>query len=218
MAFPPPGSLSCGAAGGRGGDSGVGPQRVVKGSQPTQRHTLGLARGSAPSNPRRTPARLRRRPRAVGGTRRVAPGTLQRLSWRSSPWSPCHRRSRRYHSRRTRCRRAATSRALLSTDYTHDRRHSDEGGARGVGGPKHASPIFEGPDAQHPAPPPEALHAAAPSAVVDDPTLHGGQAEAMYTTTVTASQPSIGWGATGWPSPSACGRAARSARVCWCSA
>jgi len=35
----------------RGGDSGAGPQRVVKGSQPTQCHTLGLARGSAPSNP-----------------------------------------------------------------------------------------------------------------------------------------------------------------------
>jgi Kef-type K+ transport system membrane component KefB len=33
---------------------------------------------------------------------------------------------------------------------------------------------------------------------VDDPTLHGGQAEAMYTTTVTASQPSIGWGAIIW--------------------
>ncbi len=37
----------------RGGDSGAGPQRVIKGSQPTQRHTLGLARGSAPSNPDR---------------------------------------------------------------------------------------------------------------------------------------------------------------------
>ena len=35
----------------RGGDSGAGPQRVIKGSQPTQRNTLGLARGSAPSNP-----------------------------------------------------------------------------------------------------------------------------------------------------------------------
>ncbi|MCY4122928.1 MAG: hypothetical protein OXG72_18620 [Acidobacteria bacterium] len=33
---------------------------------------------------------------------------------------------------------------------------------------------------------------------MDDPTLHGGQAEAMYTTTVTASQPSIGWGAIIW--------------------
>ena len=59
-------------------------------------------------------------------------------------------------------------------------------------------PIFEGPDAQHPAPPLEALHAAAPGAVVDDPTLHGGQVEAMYTTTATASQPSIGWGAIIW--------------------
>ena len=37
----------------RGGDSGAGPQRVIKGSQPTQRNTLGLARGSAPSNPDR---------------------------------------------------------------------------------------------------------------------------------------------------------------------
>ena len=36
-----------------GGDSGAGPQRVIKGSQPTQCHTLGLARGSAPSNPGR---------------------------------------------------------------------------------------------------------------------------------------------------------------------
>ena len=35
----------------RGGDSGAGPQRVEKGSQPTQCHALGLARGSAPSNP-----------------------------------------------------------------------------------------------------------------------------------------------------------------------
>ncbi len=35
----------------RGGDSGAGPQRVIKESQPTQRNTLGLARGSAPSNP-----------------------------------------------------------------------------------------------------------------------------------------------------------------------
>ena len=56
-------------------------------------------------------------------------------------------------------------------------------------------PIFEGPDAQPPAPAPEALHAAAPGVVVDDPTLHGGEPEAMYTTTVTARQPSIGWAA-----------------------
>ena len=34
------------------GTAGPAPQRVVKGSQPTQCHTLGLARGSAPSNPR----------------------------------------------------------------------------------------------------------------------------------------------------------------------
>ncbi|MXY23070.1 MAG: sodium:proton antiporter [Acidobacteria bacterium] len=59
-------------------------------------------------------------------------------------------------------------------------------------------PIFEGPDAQHPAPPPEALHAAAPGSVVDDPALHGGEPDASYTTTVTASQPSIGWDAIIW--------------------
>ena len=59
-------------------------------------------------------------------------------------------------------------------------------------------PILEGPDAQHPAPAPEALHAAAPGSVVDDPTLHGGDPEARYVTTVTASQPSIGWGTIIW--------------------
>ena len=36
----------------RGGAAGPAPQRIVKGSQPTQCITLGLARGSAPSNPR----------------------------------------------------------------------------------------------------------------------------------------------------------------------
>ena len=35
----------------RGGDSGAGPQRVMKGSQPTQCQTLGLARGSGPFEP-----------------------------------------------------------------------------------------------------------------------------------------------------------------------
>ena len=59
-------------------------------------------------------------------------------------------------------------------------------------------PIFEGPDAQHPAPPPAALHAAAPASVVDDPSLHGGAADASYRTTVTASQPSLGWGEIAW--------------------
>ena len=59
-------------------------------------------------------------------------------------------------------------------------------------------PIFEGPDAQHPAPAPEALHAAAPASVVDDPTVHGGEPLARYTTTVTARQPSLGWGAIIW--------------------
>ena len=33
---------------------------------------------------------------------------------------------------------------------------------------------------------------------MDDPALHGGEPEAMYTTTVTASQASIGWGAIVW--------------------
>ena len=74
-------------------------------------------------------------------------------------------------------------------------------------------PIFEGPDAEHPAPAPEAdprqwgrspfrapeaLRAAAPGSVVDDPTLHGGEPEEMHTTTVTASQPSLGWGMIAW--------------------
>ena len=62
------------------------------------------------------------------------PGTLPRSSWRSFPWSPCHRRSRCDHSFRTRCRLSATSRVFLATDTTHDRRYSDEGGARGAGG------------------------------------------------------------------------------------
>jgi hypothetical protein len=53
--------------------------------------------------------------------------------------------------------------------------------------------IFDGLDAQHPAPPPASLHAAAPGSVVDDPTQHGGKEEGRYTTTVTASQASLGW-------------------------
>ena len=36
----------------RGGDSGAGPQRVIKGSQPTQRNTLGAGEGLRPFEPR----------------------------------------------------------------------------------------------------------------------------------------------------------------------
>ena len=109
-------------------------------------------------------------------------------------------------------------------------------------------PIFEGPDAEHPAPAPAALRAAAPGSVVDDPTLHGGEPDARYTTTVTAGQPSMGWGEIAWHTlmltilgnlgkmfPAfcyrreahwrhrlavsiACGRVARSAPGCWSSA
>lgn len=55
--------------------------------------------------------------------------------------------------------------------------------------------IFSGPDAQHPMPAQAALHAAAPGSVADDAALHGGQAAARYTGTVTAAQPGLGWGA-----------------------
>ena len=54
--------------------------------------------------------------------------------------------------------------------------------------------ILDGRDIEHPAPTPSSLHSAAPASVVDDPALHGGKEEDRYTTTVTASQPSIGWG------------------------
>ncbi len=54
--------------------------------------------------------------------------------------------------------------------------------------------IFEGADAQHPEPTEASLHAAAPAASVDDPTLHGGQYEGRYVATVTASQPQMSWG------------------------
>ena len=54
-------------------------------------------------------------------------------------------------------------------------------------------PILEGPDAEHPAPANASLHAAAPGGAVDDRALHGGPQEGAYTTTVTASQPSLGW-------------------------
>ena len=53
--------------------------------------------------------------------------------------------------------------------------------------------IFDGPDAQHPAPSPASLHAAGPGSVVDDATHLGGQEEGKYTATVTGSQPSMGW-------------------------
>jgi hypothetical protein len=49
--------------------------------------------------------------------------------------------------------------------------------------------LIGGVDLEHPAPTPASLHAAAPSAVVDDPTLHGTEPA-----TVTASQPAMGWG------------------------
>ncbi len=54
--------------------------------------------------------------------------------------------------------------------------------------------ILGGPDAEHPAPTPASLHAAAPAAAVDDPGLHGGAVEGRYTETVTAAQPNLGWG------------------------
>lgn len=53
--------------------------------------------------------------------------------------------------------------------------------------------IFSGPDAQHPAPTPASLHAAAPGKAVDDPALHGGRAADRFTTTVTAGQPDMNW-------------------------
>ena len=53
--------------------------------------------------------------------------------------------------------------------------------------------IFEGPDIEHPAPEPPSLHSAAPGRVTDDATLHGGQQEERFVSTVTASQPSLGW-------------------------
>ena len=188
------------------------------------------------------------RPRAVGGTRRVAPGTLQRLSRRSSPWSPCHHRSPCYHSRRKRCRRAATSRALLATDYTHDRRHSDEGGARGAGdrcGRPHeearrshrrdrvrqhrrgAPPRVEGRTARlRRLPPPASRATQSPQPEDRRPGGRGIEARGLLHDRQGADQPGPGLArppaldrvAGLGPSPSACSPAARSARVCWCSA
>lgn len=54
--------------------------------------------------------------------------------------------------------------------------------------------LLDGPNAQHPAPTPATLHAAAPGSVVDDPALHGGEESARYTSTITASQPGMSWG------------------------
>lgn len=54
--------------------------------------------------------------------------------------------------------------------------------------------IFSGPDIQHPAPTDASLHAAAPDSTVDDASLHGGKEKDKFTTTVTARQPSLGWG------------------------
>jgi hypothetical protein len=54
--------------------------------------------------------------------------------------------------------------------------------------------ILGGADAEHPAPTPASLHAAAPGSAVDDPTIHGGRKEGKYTATITATQPSLGWG------------------------
>jgi hypothetical protein len=53
--------------------------------------------------------------------------------------------------------------------------------------------IFQGPDYQHNAPTPAALHAAAPGSVVDDAGLHGGGEEARYTETITARMPGMTW-------------------------
>ncbi len=58
--------------------------------------------------------------------------------------------------------------------------------------------ILSGRDAQHPAPVPAELHAAAPAAAVDDPALHGGDPDQRYATTITASQPPMGWGMIAW--------------------
>jgi hypothetical protein len=55
--------------------------------------------------------------------------------------------------------------------------------------------IFNGPDFEHPSPSPASLHAAAPGSTVDVLAVHGAKQTAASTTTITASQPSLGWGA-----------------------
>ena len=54
--------------------------------------------------------------------------------------------------------------------------------------------IFESSDIQHPAPSKETLYASAPPSAVDDPTIHGGINEDRFEKTITARQPSMGWG------------------------
>jgi hypothetical protein len=53
--------------------------------------------------------------------------------------------------------------------------------------------IFEGPDAEHPAPSPASLHAAAPGGAVDDAVAHGGVEKGAGAVRVTSSQPNLGW-------------------------
>jgi hypothetical protein len=53
--------------------------------------------------------------------------------------------------------------------------------------------IFGGADIEHPAPSPASLHAAAPGSTVDDPAVHGGEETGKFTTTITSTQPSLGW-------------------------
>ena len=53
--------------------------------------------------------------------------------------------------------------------------------------------IFQGPDAQHNAPTPAALHAAAPGSAVDDAELQGGSEVDRYTKTITARMPNMMW-------------------------
>jgi hypothetical protein len=53
--------------------------------------------------------------------------------------------------------------------------------------------IFGGPDFEHPAPSPASLHAAASGSAVDDPSVHGGKETGKFTTTITSSQPRLGW-------------------------
>jgi Kef-type K+ transport system membrane component KefB len=54
--------------------------------------------------------------------------------------------------------------------------------------------LFDGADAQHPAPTPASLNAAAPASTVDDPAVLGRQGVRRYTVTITASQPNMSFG------------------------